>query len=305
MLTICNYHYIRNSFENQYPSIFGVTQEQFDNQIRELGKTYSFITLEALQNDIQNVLSSDINFMLITFDDGLKEQYEYALPILNMHKIPAYFFINTINHIERKVSAVHKIHLVRSVISPDEIIKLIQGKFGRKITALEKNTAQSFYHYDDPANASVKYLLNIILNPIEVESFIDSFFCDYFDEEDMVKKLYMNQDEIINLAKLGYIGSHTHSHLPLALYSENRIISELKISKKYLETLCNEPIISVAYPYGKDAAINDKIGDLAHEEGYQLGFTTITGTNTTNSNLLLLNRYDCNDLPGGKNYSQL
>jgi hypothetical protein len=99
MLTVCNYHYIRNNFDSPYSSIFGVTQEQFEHQITQLLKTYKYVTIDALQNDINSILATDENFMLITFDDGLKEQYELALPILKSSNIPAYFFINTINHL--------------------------------------------------------------------------------------------------------------------------------------------------------------------------------------------------------------
>jgi hypothetical protein len=158
MLTVCNYHYIRNNFDSPYSSIFGVTQEQFEHQITQLLKTYKYVTIDALQNDINSILATDENFMLITFDDGLKEQYELALPILKSSNIPAYFFINTINHIEKKVSSVHKIHLLRSILSPKEIIQLLESTFNRKTTAIENNKAQKFYRYDKPENAIVKYL---------------------------------------------------------------------------------------------------------------------------------------------------
>jgi hypothetical protein len=58
----------------------------------------------------------------------------------------------------------------------------------------------------------------------------------------------------------------------------------------------------VAYPYGTKEAATEELGELAKKMGYKLGFTTKPAVNKASNNLLLLNRFDCNDLIGGKNY---
>lgn len=83
MLTVSNYHYIRESYTAKYPSIFGITPKQFYNQLKLLKNEGSFITPQDLVNDLDKILSSSENFLFITFDDGLKEQYVNALPILD------------------------------------------------------------------------------------------------------------------------------------------------------------------------------------------------------------------------------
>ena len=95
MLTVCNFHYIRTNFEKPYPSIFGVTPIEFDNQIKELKKIGEFISIDQLVNNIDEILVDTKNHLLITFDDGLKEQFELALPILEKNNIEALFFINS------------------------------------------------------------------------------------------------------------------------------------------------------------------------------------------------------------------
>jgi hypothetical protein len=52
MLTVCNFHYIRTNFEKPYPSIFGVTPIEFDNQIKELKEIGEFISIDQLVNNI-------------------------------------------------------------------------------------------------------------------------------------------------------------------------------------------------------------------------------------------------------------
>ena len=73
MLTVSNYHYVRNNFVTPYPSIFGVTPTFLKNQLVALKNTGTFITPQELLENHEEVIQSPENYILITFDDGLKE----------------------------------------------------------------------------------------------------------------------------------------------------------------------------------------------------------------------------------------
>jgi peptidoglycan/xylan/chitin deacetylase (PgdA/CDA1 family) len=303
MLTVSNYHYIRENFSTPYPSIFGVTPDIFENQLILLQKTGTFIHPNELINKLEEILKSEQNFILVTFDDGLKEQFEKALPILDALNIPALFFVNSINHMEKKVSLAHKIHLIRSVISSEVLFESLVKETKRKLNLQEIQQAHQFYRFDDYPSAELKYFLNVLLDFGTQEKFINGIFTKYFDEREVLEKLYMNTSEIQQLIQRGFVGSHTHTHLPLGIYDEHTIIPELKITKKYLENLGGAPIDCVSYPYGTQEAATDEVGELAKQVGYTIGFTTMPGLNNGFNNPLLLNRFDCNDLIGGKNYT--
>ncbi len=302
MLAVSNYHYIRENFSAPYPSIFGISPDDFRKQLLLLKNQGDFIEPNFLVENLKEVLESDDNHFLVTFDDGLKEQFEYALPILDELKIPALFFINSINHMEKKVSLVHKIHLVRSVISSEIIYKELVGNTNRKLSQQEIKQAHQFYRFDNPQSAELKYLSNVLLDYAIQEKFINTIFTQHFDEKEVLESLYMNTDEIQQLIQRGFIGSHTHAHLPLGIYEEQIILYELETTKKYLEHLGGESINCVAYPYGTKEAATEEVGELAQQVGYKIGFTTKPGLNNESDNPLLLNRFDCNDLIGGKNY---
>jgi peptidoglycan/xylan/chitin deacetylase (PgdA/CDA1 family) len=123
MLTVSNYHYIRPKFDAKYPSIFGVNPSQFKKQLLLLRDKGEIIFPQDFISNSKYILESKENFYFITFDDGLKEQYDYALPVLDELGIPAIFFVNSSNFFEKKISTVHKIHLLRSILSPDEFCK--------------------------------------------------------------------------------------------------------------------------------------------------------------------------------------
>jgi peptidoglycan/xylan/chitin deacetylase (PgdA/CDA1 family) len=302
MLTVSNYHYIRTDFNAKFPSIFGMTPAQFDQQLLLLKNHGTFVSPNDLTNHFSEILKSEENHILITFDDGLREQYDHALPILDHHNIPAIFFASSINTEHKKVNTVHKIHLLRSILAPAQVMhKLSENKIN-PLEISERSHAHSVYRYDDPLTAELKYLLNFRM-PFDLqERIMGKIFTDYFDESEINEKLYMDNKNLVHLAERGYLGSHTHNHYPLGLLPKKQICFELEHSKSYFEQLTNMPINMVSYPYGTDDACTPEVAEIAAEAQYTLGFTTNRGVNTTEDNPLLLKRFDCNDLPGGKSY---
>lgn len=302
MLTVANYHYIRENFSTKYPSIFGVTPTCFKKQLLLLKNEGDFIKPNNLISNINDVLVSKDNYFLITFDDGLKEQFEFALPILDELNISAVFFANSRNFEDKKVSTVHKIHLLRSIIEPKDFLNSIENIDKIDFTESDRIKAHTIYCYDDRKSAELKYILNFKMEFGKQEIIINKLFDAYFEEAIVLEKLYMNTENILTLANKGYLGSHTHNHYPLGLLQASSIKFELSHSKLYFEKLTNSKIEIVAYPYGTEETCTNEVANIAKNVGYKIGFTTKRGINTFTENHLLLNRFDCNDLPGGKNY---
>ena len=92
MLAAINFHYIRDSFESKFPAIYGQTPAQFEQQLKVLASIGEFVSAEDIKDYIQKDIALPNRSIVITFDDGLKEQYDNALPILDKLGIPAIFF---------------------------------------------------------------------------------------------------------------------------------------------------------------------------------------------------------------------
>lgn len=305
MLTVCNYHYIRNDFQKPYPSIFGVTPIEFENQLNELGKTATFITPNDLFFSMDEILGSKKSYLLVTFDDGLKEQFELALPILKNKNIEALFFINSMNYIEKKVSMVHKIHLVRSEISPlkirQELAKRIEEE-NYRLTTVDIKKAIAHYLYDDKESACIKYLLNFKLPKDQLNKLITVLFSKYFNEEQVINSLYMTNDQLQHLANNNLIGNHTHSHLALGLLPKMHIEEEIYKTFSFLQNFKKNTNLAISYPYGSVEACQFPVSEIAHKVGHAIGFSMERGNNDLTANKLMLKRFSSNDLPGGKNY---
>ena len=72
-------------------------------------------------------------------------------------------------------------------------------------------------------------------------------------------------------------GSHTWSHPNLAKVSDTIALEEFRSSKSLLEERLGEPVISLAYPFGKPRRqLNGRTLELARDAGYRLGGTILS-----------------------------
>ena len=299
MLIVSNYHYIREDFSAKYPSIFGLTPKQFRAQLEELSKHGKFISQEELLGFRDKPF--DQNYILISFDDGLKEQYELAKPILDEMGIPAVFFINTSNFREKQVSLVHQIHLLRSQISSEELLEeLTKNQIGSLSTA-ETRLATAHYNYDDEKTAILKYLLNFRVEPKKLEDLISPLFRKEFEEQKVAEELYFEEKMLQELQERGYLASHSHRHLPLGQLTAEELPEELRNTQAFFRRKFGKPAAAISYPYGSYEACTG-ISEAVKNAGFKLGFTMERAANKDlQQDALLLSRFDCNDLPLGKN----
>lgn len=296
MLTVSNYHYARPDFSAAYPSIFGKTPAEFAEHLSYLATTGRFITPEDFRRYSDEVLDAAENYILITFDDGLREQYEHALPVLEDRGIEALFFVNSINHTDRKVSLVHQIHLLRSVMDPMALLDRLMAFAPFALTDAMREESLAFYRFDTPESALSKYMLNVLMDVDAQQRFVTPLFESHFNRDDVLRSLYMDLGQVQDLCARKMIGSHTHSHYPLGLYDGATIATELKKTQEFLLRQGAAHVDYVAYPYGTPVAATPDVAAQAQATGHRFGFTTAPASNRGDADRWRLSRFDCNDL---------
>jgi peptidoglycan/xylan/chitin deacetylase (PgdA/CDA1 family) len=87
-----NYHRIGNPSESPFhPGLFSATQDMFDEHLRFLSRHLDVVR----PDDITSGLDRRGRYLLITFDDGYRDNYDRAFPVLRAHGVPATFFVTT------------------------------------------------------------------------------------------------------------------------------------------------------------------------------------------------------------------
>ncbi len=93
------YHSVRPHIKNEpkKQDDFDITPELLEREIVYLQNNgYTTITLDELANDLENgKLSPATKPVILTFDDGWRNQYKYAFPILKKYHATGVFYIYT------------------------------------------------------------------------------------------------------------------------------------------------------------------------------------------------------------------
>jgi len=92
VVPILMYHYIIEGTSKDYR--LAVSPAELERQMRFLRNNhYNIVTLETVADLIRDKKKIPAKTIAITFDDGQKDNYEYAFPILKKYDIPATMFI--------------------------------------------------------------------------------------------------------------------------------------------------------------------------------------------------------------------
>lgn len=303
-ILVINYHYIRPKFIG-HGGINGITPRDFETQISKIKKDFDIISAEQLLAVLlgEELLKRDS--ILLTFDDGLKEQIEFAIPILKKLNVAAIFFTGTGHLNDGKIELVHKIHLVRDAVTPANFIECLND-YQQEINLELPNNIDSLacnkYIYDSAVVARAKYILNFCLDDFDAEVFINDLFDKHIlsrkSAESIINELYFSRADIEAFCSHGdfALGTHCNSHVSLAKFSLDQIVSNIGCSHVTLSSLSEKYLPLVSYPFGGKESVSQTVLDGASLAGCIAGFTMDRSLVTEKSKLLSLGRFSCSDL---------
>lgn len=303
MLLVVNYHYIGEA-KFPHPGIHPLPLKILKRQIEELARHFEFVAEEDLLAALDGWRSLPEKACLLTFDDGLREQYELAVPVLDDLGVPAIYFVPGQPYLEGRPLAVHRIHWLRSQIEPSAFQRMLFSgceELGVSASMAEVESGyEGKYFWDDEKTRKAKYLLNILLTEVEKDRLLSLMEKQAsLDGEVYFASLYMTPEQVEELGQRFAVGTHGYSHTPLARKNRLEIEEDIKRGLTALSPLCGSPV-SISYPHGYEGAISQAVFDTAKSCGLRLGFTTERSFNLTLEAPLALARVDTNDAPAGK-----
>ncbi|MDC0229382.1 polysaccharide deacetylase family protein [Deltaproteobacteria bacterium] len=303
MLIAVNYHYIRDHFDAPFPSIFGVTPKKLISQIDILGSSAKFLSLDDVVDIIDGRQTIPPKAVVISFDDGFREQFELAWPILSAKGIPAIFFVNTKPIEDKFVTNTHKIHILRAYTSPTELMAALKNmleNLGLTLKLPSPLKACKVYKYDSKEDAQLKYFMNYELNDGQREKVVDGCFDRLgFDEGTINQELYMTKSMVAELAKAHALGTHGHAHLPLGQIDDDAAKIDLDSSIQKIMEWTGYRVKALSYPFGFKEACSEVIADQARSHQVRFAFTMERAGNMIIDAPYFMARFSNNDVPGG------
>lgn len=254
----------------------------FARQMELISRRFTPVSMDDVLQFLKDEKTLPPRAIVVSFDDGYKDNAEMAAPVLNRLGIPGAFYV-LVDSVDRAKAPWYC-----------RLRHMFFTSRSRK--------------WRDPATGAVRELLD---SPARDEAFLK--LCDVCAKSSALKreelmrdaeisldpdpfpaesKLMMNWEDVRGLRKSGHIvGSHTMTHPNVAHVSLDDARRELGDSKRKLETELGEPVLHFSYPHPTlYPQWNQTTVRVTEEVGYSAAVTTTSGVVRANAHPLTLPR---------------
>ena len=262
-------HMVRD--EHIQPGMY-VRGQSFEVHITYLRKRFNIISLDELLDLWKtNRLKSHRSYCVITFDDGWKDNYQFAFPVLMKYQIPATIFLAT-----------DFIGTARW-FWPDQMMLLLEN--GRQDTTGEADRKVFSTVLAETIGVTLSAADGIFRRiesgePIDPDAIIE--FCKKVEVDRIhqiidrlsralhldlpTQRVLLNWDEVREMAGKGVtFGSHSGSHRIMTQIPLSEVRTELIDSRKMMLEQGIKPVPVFCYPNGN---FDRDIQELVRESGY-------------------------------------
>lgn len=275
------------------PFALSVRPEDFEHQMQSLQKYCFPVRLEDLPNAIA---MRKKNPVAVTFDDGYRDNFLTAAPILARYHIPASFFICT------GINDPHKSSWWETL---SDLLLDNTNPLHKKASEIILNQIQSVHP------ATLKQLNNELdlfvtscqllkkMNLQDRETFLLPLI-PFLGKEN--NNLWLSDSEIAALSQheLFDIGAHSHHHLSMTASTKQDQEKEVSRSIHILAHVTGKTIHSFAYPFGD---CSETAMDVLAKNGIKLAVTTHSASVNNKVELLKIPRIHMKNMEDTKTLS--
>jgi peptidoglycan/xylan/chitin deacetylase (PgdA/CDA1 family) len=245
-----------------------ISRAMFEHHLERLGREFRFVSLDEIGEHAESGVPFREPVAAITFDDGYRDVYEHAFPVLKRKGIPGAVFVVT---------------------------DLVGQPFWQIHDRLYHLVAKAYAAWDDPRRELFGLLGDLHLPAAEVLSTraatrnplrtVDSLLSLSQADVDRLMTgleaivgngchdipLSLTWPMLLEMRRNGItIGSHTRTHISLPAETRDVARAELEGSKHVLEMHLGEPISHFAYPGGQFTPAD--VDEIARA-GYRFAYT--------------------------------
>ena len=266
-------------FADEEPGMV-VTPDTFRAHLEILREFFELMSLSEWHERQQSGKTLPIRACAITFDDGWRDNYEYALPILSEKCTPATVFaVAEMIGTARRFWPNRIAHLIK--YHQRELIELAEADWlGTHLRTLE--------HAAERERMAAVIAICKQMSDAELEHRLNHLEPNICTHTTPAPAL-MDWEQLREMSSSGHIeiGSHTNNHLRLLPSLDTEITRrEIVGSKTLLETKLDRPIRTFCYPNGDTSDLALRIV----RENYTMAVTTQRGINNARTRAHQLHR---------------
>lgn len=278
-LLVLTYHSVRPSPGPFDEGVVDASASLLDRQMAMVRRLGTPVTLSDLRDAFRRKRPLPFRPLLVTFDDGYRDNFDIALPILLRHKIRATFFVAT-GYVKNRrlfwwdelafmIARTRKSFVQIDYPKPMEIDLRDRTAANRKVQRIVKDTPE-----------------------LDLERFLHAFGeatevgLSHSEERRYADELVLDWAQVKALHEAGMdVQSHTRNHRVLHTLKKCELDEELLGARLELEDVLKAPVFAISYPVGRPIADSAAIRDAVTSAGYELGFSNASGVNNLWTNV--------------------
>lgn len=271
-LTILAYHRIMD-FPPDYlldEGVISTSPDIFEQEMEFCAEHFHLINFKILKDCLEGRQALPEHPLIITFDDGYRDNYTHAFPILKKYGLPATVFL-TVDHINSS------------------------EPFWWDIASF------SLKHNGSKGPLEIRQFLRCLKTIPNDERLkkIQELKIRFETALKRLERQTLTWEEIKEMSHNGIeFGSHTMTHPVLSqIQSEPELRYELSESKRIIEERLACEVIALSYPVGGQDAFNESVQQKIREAGYDLAISYLHGINKIDGDL---NRFNLKRLDADK-----
>jgi peptidoglycan/xylan/chitin deacetylase (PgdA/CDA1 family) len=282
---ILMYHrFTKNELEKDKTS-----QSVFEEEICCANKRFRFMDMEEYLGRVRNGKEVPDKTAIVTVDDGYRDFYEIAYPVLRKHTVPATVFLST-DFIDGKGWLWTDIirYALKETTREGLTIEIagrahelpIRNEKEKRLASHTCGEACKTLSLQDRTAALEKLLeiLGVELPARPTEDFAP-----------------LTWAQVIEMYRHGIsFGAHTCSHPILTRVARDQALYEIAESKKRIEEKLERQVVSFCYPNGFEGDYDAELKGLVEREGFWGASTAVYGTNGRGAD-----RYELRRIPAG------
>jgi peptidoglycan/xylan/chitin deacetylase (PgdA/CDA1 family) len=269
---ILAYHMVSNHLNGFFPEI---SVREFERQIRHLNENYSVISLEEAADRMSKGRSVR-GCVAITFDDGFRDNYTIAYPILKKYKMPATIFLTT--------------GFVETGETPWFIVfRSLFANTSKDRLDIELGGHTSVFSWsslDEKKTVSDRLMLYLQTCSNDERFSILKALPGRLGVGPSGEKqsLMLTWEQVREMSRNGIsFGAHTVTHPVLSQITPDALRFEIGTSKATIEAKTDRPVTTFAYPFGRKQHYPEEACVVLKSLGFTCAVTSEPGTNGRSS----------------------
>jgi len=238
--------------------------DEFEYQVRQVVRYFRPKTLKQLAAELESSRGVEPRSVVITVDDGYADFHQFALPILQRHKVPATLFVTT-DFVDQRIwlwPDLIEFALEHAVVNSVRVNVLagcleldMRSEDSRK-EAWRDLVRISLGLPDDEMRALHTQLLDrcgVILPAIPTDRYSPLSW----------EQIRLADEQGIE------IGAHTRTHPALSRVPAHRLEDEIVGSKRRIEEMLGHEIVSFCYPNGTPDDVTEEVKRTVAAAGFR------------------------------------